>query len=161
MGLRNPWRFAFDRARGNLYVADVGQERLEEVNVVPASRAGVNYGWNVMEGSSCYNASSCNRQGLEIPVLEYDHGANACSITGGFVYRGADIPSIAGRYFYADYCAGFVRSFKYENGLATDQQTHAFGNIGSITSFGEDLRGELYVLSAAGRVYRIFPQLPD
>jgi glucose/arabinose dehydrogenase len=154
-GLRNPWRFAFDRPTGNFYLADVGQERLEEVNVVPASRGGVNYGWNIMEGSSCYAASSCNRQGLELPVLEYDHSGKACSITGGLVYRGAAIPSIAGRYFYADYCAGFIRSFRYDNGTAADKQTHSFGSIGSIPSFGEDASGEIYVLSASGRVYRI------
>src|SRR5687767_5184288 len=98
-GLRNPWRFAFDSQGGNLYVADVGQGDREEVNVVSATRGGVNYGWNIMEGSVCYNASSCNRQGLELPALEYRHVGNACSVTGGFVYRGAAIPEIVGHYF--------------------------------------------------------------
>ena len=96
IGLRNPWRFAFDAQGGNLYVADVGQGELEEVNVVPSTRAGVNYGWNIMEGSACYGASSCNRDGLELPKLEYRHLGNACSVTGGFVYRGAAIPEIRG-----------------------------------------------------------------
>jgi glucose/arabinose dehydrogenase len=155
IGLRNPWRFAFDAQAGNLYVADVGQGELEEVNVVPSTRAGVNYGWNIMEGTSCYNASTCNKQGLEQPVLEYRHLGNACSVTGGFVYRGAAIPEIAGHYFYGDYCAGFVKSFRFQNGAATDGKTWEFGNIGNITSFGQDAAGELYITSGTGTVYRI------
>lgn len=155
IGLRNPWRFAFDVQGGNLYVADVGQGELEEVNVVPSTRAGVNYGWNVMEGSSCYNASSCSRQGLELPVFEYRHLGSACSVTGGFVYRGAAIPAIAGHYFFGDYCAGFVKSFRYQNGVATDERTWEFGNIGNVLSFGQDAAGELYVTVGGGTVYRI------
>jgi hypothetical protein len=154
-GLRNPWRFAFDTQGGNLYIADVGQGELEEVNVVPATRAGVNYGWNIMEGSSCFNASSCNRQGLELPALEYRHLGNACSVTGGFVYRGAAIPEIAGHYFYGDYCAGFVKSFRYQNGAATDERNWELGNIGNVTSFGQDSAGELYITAGNGTVYRI------
>jgi hypothetical protein len=154
-GLRNPWRFAFDVQAGNLYIADVGQGELEEVNVVPSTRAGVNYGWNIMEGSSCYNASSCNRQGLELPVFEYRHLGNACSVTGGFVYRGAAIPEMTGHYFYGDYCAGFVKSFRYQNGVASDERTWEFGNIGNILSFGQDSAGELYVTVGGGTVYRI------
>ncbi len=154
IGLRNPWRFAFDRQGGNLYIADVGQGEREEVNVVSATRAGVNYGWNVMEGSACYNASSCNRQGLELPALEYNHAGSACSVTGGFVYRGAAIPEIAGHYFYGDYCAGFVKSFRYQNGAAVDERTWNFGNIGNVTSFGEDSAGEIYI-TAGSRVSRI------
>ena len=153
-GLRNPWRFAFDRSAGNLYVADVGQNALEEVNVVPSTRAGVNYGWNITEGSSCYNAASCNRNGLELPVLEYGHGNNQCSVTGGFVYRGTAIPQLAGTYFYADYCAGWVKSFTY-NGAAADQRDWNFGSIGNVTSFGEDSSGEIYITSSNGRVYKI------
>ncbi len=154
IGLRNPWRFAFDREAGNLYIADVGQGALEEVNVVSSARAGVNYGWNVMEGSACFNASSCNRQGLELPALEYNHAGSACSVTGGFVYRGAAIPEIAGHYFYGDYCAGFVKSFKYQNGAPTAERTWAFGNIGNVTSFGLDAAGEIYI-TAGSRIYRI------
>ncbi len=154
-GLRNPWRFAFDAQGGNLYIADVGQGELEEVNVVGATRAGVNYGWNIMEGTSCYNASTCNKQGLELPVLEYRHLGNACSVTGGFVYRGTAIPEIAGHYFYGDYCAGFVKSFKFQNGSATEERTWEFGNIGNVLSFGQDSAGELYITSGNGTVYRI------
>ncbi len=153
-GLRNPWRFAFDAQAGNLYVADVGQGRLEEVSVVRTERAGVNYGWSILEGTACYNATSCNRQGLELPALEYDHSGGACSITGGFVYRGAAIPEIAGHYFYSDYCAGFVKSFRYVSGAATDKRTWNVGNVGNVTSFGEDSAGELYI-TAGSRVYRI------
>jgi glucose/arabinose dehydrogenase len=154
MGLRNPWRYAFDRTTGRLYVADVGQNEIEEVNVVTATRAGVNYGWNVLEGSSCYNAASCNKSGFEIPALEYTHASNQCSVTGGFVYRGAALPELAGVYFYADYCAGWVKSFTYANGAASNQKDWNLGNVGSITSFGEDAAGELYLTSTNGRVYQ-------
>jgi glucose/arabinose dehydrogenase len=152
-GLRNPWRFAFDPSTGSLYVADVGQNALEEVNVVAAARPGVNYGWNITEGSSCYNSSNCNKQGLELPVLEYGHGNNQCSVTGGFVYRGSAIPELAGVYFYADYCAGWVKSFTF-NGSASDQRDWNLGSIGNITSFGQDSGGEIYITSSNGRVYK-------
>ena len=154
IGLRNPWRFSFDRQAGLLYVADVGQGLWEEVNVVTATRAGVNYGWNIMEASSCYNASTCNRQGLEIPALEYGHGDGSCSVTGGFVYRGAALPEIAGHYFYSDYCRSVIRSFSYKNGAVTESRSWDIATVGSITSFGEDAAGELYVTSAAGQVYK-------
>jgi glucose/arabinose dehydrogenase len=154
-GLRNPWRFAFDRPGGLLFIADVGQARFEEVDAVPANRAGVNYGWNVMEGSACFNSSSCNQQGLELPVISYERSGGPCAVTGGFVYRGASLPEIAGHYFYSDYCAGFLKSFRYQNGSAVDQRTWDVGPIGSITSFGEDAVGELYLTSSNGRVYRI------
>jgi glucose/arabinose dehydrogenase len=154
IGLRNPWRFAFDAEDGLLYIADVGEGSWEEVNVVAANRAAVNYGWNIMEASTCYNASSCDKQGLELPVVEYGHVDGACSVTGGFVYRGAAIPEIAGHYFYADYCAGWIRSFKYENGAATDKRSWDLGSVGSITSFGQDADHELYLTSANGSVYR-------
>jgi len=155
LGLRNPWRLAFDRAGGLLYVADVGQDRFEEVDVVPAARAGLNYGWNTMEASTCFLAATCNQDGLEQPVLVYGHTNGACSITGGYVYRGTAIPEIAGRYFYSDYCAGFLRSFHYDNGVAGEQRSWDVGNIGSVTSFGEDASGELYITSSNGRVYRL------
>ena len=153
-GLRNPWRFSFDRIGGRLYVADVGQDRFEEVNVVVSNRGGVNYGWNVMEGSSCYNASSCTQTNLEIPPLTYDHSAG-CSITGGYVYRGTLITQVVGHYFYSDYCSGFLKSFRYQNGQALEQKTWSIGSIGNVTSFGEDATGELYITSANGKVYKI------
>ena len=161
-GLRNPFRFSFDRATGDLYIGDVGQNRFEEVDVGVASRrGGENYGWNIMEGNSCYApASGCSMAGLTLPVLDYGHG-DGCSIIGGYVYRGCRMPGYAGTYFYGDYCAGFVRSFRLENGRAVDQRdwTSAIGRglIRNITSFGVDLDGEVYVVDYHGEVYRVVP----
>ncbi|MFL5468424.1 MAG: PQQ-dependent sugar dehydrogenase [Gemmatimonadaceae bacterium] len=153
-GLRNPWRYTFDAATGLLYVADVGQNQREEVDVVAANRGGVNYGWNVMEGASCYNASTCTQTGFELPVIDYPHTAG-CSITGGYVYRGSAIPGIRGHYFYSDYCSGFLKSFRYENGAAVDQKDWGLTSS-SVTSFGRDFMGELYLLSA-NTVFKIAP----
>jgi glucose/arabinose dehydrogenase len=152
-GLRNPWRYAFDKPTGNLYIADVGQNLHEEVNVRPASSGGLNYGWNIMEGFSCYNASTCSQTGLTAPIIDYDHSTGACSITGGYVYRGSAIPGIVGHYFYSDYCAGFLRSFRYSAGAAVDKIDWGL-SMGNVTSFGVDVAGELYVLTTDG-VYRI------
>lgn len=152
-GLRNPWRFAFDRETGLLYVADVGQGQWEEVNVVPGTLAGVNYGWRVMEGAHCYGAATCRQEGYTLPVLEYPH-PDGCSVTGGIVYRGRAIPAIRGHYFYGDFCAGWIRSFRYAGGQAVDQRSWELGDVGNILSFGEDGAGEMYVLSSNGRVYR-------
>jgi glucose/arabinose dehydrogenase len=157
-GLRNPWRFAFDRTDGLLYIADVGQDQREEVDVAPAAQGGRNYGWNIMEGTACYNAAGCNQAGLTLPVFEYLHGANdanGCSITGGYVYRGAAIPELAGTYFYSDYCKGYLKSFVYRNGAVSGAQEWAVDNPGNVLSFGQDAQGELYVLAGSGRVYRI------
>lgn len=157
-GLRNPWRFAFDRGDGLLYIADVGQDQREEVDVAPATQAGLNYGWNVMEGTACYNAASCSQAGLTLPVFEYLHGANdvnGCSITGGYVYRGASIPELAGTYFYSDYCKGYLKSFTYRNGAVSAAQEWAVDNPGNVLSFGQDAQGELYVLAGSGQVLRI------
>jgi glucose/arabinose dehydrogenase len=160
-GLRNPWRYAFDvppSGAPQLYIADVGQDAREEVDVTDASAAGRNYGWHIMEGTQCYNPSTgCNQAGLTLPVLDYDH-SQGCSITGGFVYRGAAIPEIQGLYFYSDYCSGWLRSFRLSGGTAVDQRDWSFTNIGNVTSFGVDGAGELYMLSTSGRVYRIVKQ---
>ena len=144
-GLRNPWRYAFDRTSGLLYIADVGQGAREEVNVVAAGIGGINYGWNIMEGTTCYNAATCNQTGLQLPVLEYSHAGGACSITGGYVYRGTAIQGLQGHYLYSDYCAGFLRSFRYVDGVAVDQKDWGIA-AGNVTSFGQDIDGELYVL---------------
>ncbi len=154
-GLRNPWRFAFDKTASLLYIADVGQNAFEEINVVATNRTGVNYGWNIMEGASCYGASSCSQSGLQLPAVSYNRDGGACTVIGGMVYRGTAVPQLAGHYLYADYCAGWIRSFKWTNGAianATEWQTSAHGTI---LSFGEDAAGEMYVLSANGRVYKI------
>jgi glucose/arabinose dehydrogenase len=144
-GLRNPWRYAFDAPTGLLYIADVGQGAHEEVDVVAADRAGLNYGWNVMEGLSCYNASTCTQTGFELPLIDYGHNG-PCSITGGYVYRGSAIPAIRGHYFYSDYCAGFLRSFRYQDGVPVDQKDWGLTST-AVTSFGVDFAGELYMMS--------------
>ncbi len=153
-GLRNPWRFSFDFTDDVLYVADVGQNAFEEVSAVSASTPGLNYGWRLMEGNHCFNPSNCDPGGLTLPVVEYGHGPE-CSVTGGFVYRGQEIPAIQGHYFYSDFCAGWLRSFKLVNGVATEQQEWDVGSVGNVTSFGEDAAGELYVVVSSGRVFRI------
>jgi len=144
-GLRNPWRYAFDQPSGNLYIADVGQNAHEEVDVVAASAKGVNYGWNTMEGASCYNAATCNQTGLQLPVIDYGHNG-PCSITGGYVYRGTAIDGLQGHYLYSDYCAAFLKSFRFENGAAVDQKDWGITSS-SVTSFGRDFAGELYLIS--------------
>ncbi len=159
-GLRNPWRFSFDRATGDLYVADVGEGLWEEINVsTPAEGAGkgANYGWNIMEGSHCFRESACDQTGLTLPAFEYSHD-EGCSITGGFVYRGSAIPALQGHYFYADYCQGWVRSLRYSAGAVTDQtEWPSLVPGGPVLSFGEDAAGELYVLDQAGRVSKVVP----
>ena len=146
-GLRNPWRYSFDAPTGLLYIADVGQNSHEEVDVAPASQAGLNYGWSVMEGLSCYNATTCTQTGLTLPLIDYaTHVSGTCSVTGGYVYRGSAIPGIRGHYFYSDYCAGFLRSFRYSSGVAVDQKDWGL-TMSSVTSFGVDFAGELYVMS--------------
>lgn len=159
-GLRNPWRFSFDRATGDLYIGDVGQNQWEEVDVSPAAEGGgrgVNFGWNIMEGLHCYASASCEQSGLALPVLEYSHD-DGCSVTGGYVYRGAVIPALQGFYFYADYCGGWVRSIRYQGGQATEPfNWPSLAPGGSVTSFGEDAAGELYVTSSDGGVFRIVP----
>lgn len=155
-GLRNPWRFSFDRTTGDLYVGDVGQNLYEEVDVLPAaSRAGVNYGWNIMEGKHCFMASSCNMTGLTLPVIEYGHG-DGCAVTGGYVYRGTKVPALSGVYLYGDYCSGWVRSFRLAGGSATESRDWPpLAVSGGLSSFGQDARGELYITSLSGQLYRI------
>ena len=160
-GLRNPWRFSFDRETSDLYVGDVGQGRYEEINVV-AGTAGfgraANFGWRVMEGNECFSPpSGCDMSNLVRPLVVYDHDAG-CSVTGGHVYRGQEIPSIRGVYFYSDYCTGFIRSFRFQNGAAVDEKAWPELEPGdNVTSFGEDAMGELYVVTSGGRIYRFAP----
>lgn len=157
-GLRNPWRFAFDREDGLLYIADVGQDAREEVDVASAGTGGLNYGWNIMEGDRCFGASTCQSSQLELPVLAYGHN-EGCSVTGGYVYRGQASPSLRGQYFYSDYCGGWLKSFRYDNGAPADRRDWGL-TLGSVLSFGEDSAGELYVLSANGKVYRLVAPSP-
>jgi glucose/arabinose dehydrogenase len=159
-GFRNPWRFSFDRATGDLYIGDVGESRWEEVDNASASAGagrGVNYGWSVMEGQHCFRGEQCDQTGLTPPVVEYPH-TDGCAVTSGYVYRGAAIPALQGTYFYADYCLGWVRSFRMEGGLAVEQTDWpALRPGGQVTSFGEDVAGELYLLTQQGGVFKIVP----
>jgi glucose/arabinose dehydrogenase len=165
-GLRNPWRYAFDRKTGDLYIADVGQDRWEEVDVVPAGTLdGRNFGWKIMEGLHCRSGRWCDQRGLTLPVVEYNHKAG-CSITGGFVYRGSQLPLLDGAYFYADYCTALVRSFRWKDGRVTDQWDWRATldpemQLASIASFGEDADGELYIVSLDGVIWALRPRAPE
>jgi hypothetical protein len=157
-GLRNPWRFSFDRQTGDLYIGDVGQGAWEEVDValVATQRGrGANYGWRIMEGTHCYNPNPCTSTGV-LPFVEYPHSGGACSISGGYVYRGTALPGLVGHYFYADYCNGNVSSFAYPSATVTDRSPELRPGTG-VSAFGQDARGELYILQLGGPVYRIEP----
>jgi len=151
-GVRNPWRIAFDPESGELYVADVGQNKYEEVTVVGTDDGGANLGWNLVEGRHCYGDDGCRPADYTLPQIEYGHG-DGCSVTGGFVYRGP-IEAIRGLYFYSDYCEGWLRSFRYRGGQATESAQWDVSPVGNVTSFGEDADGRLYLLteSAAWRL---------
>jgi glucose/arabinose dehydrogenase len=155
LGLRNPWRFSFDRQSGDLYIADVGQNSWEEVDVQPAgSRGGENYGWNIMEGAACFSPpSACPRAGLTMPVATYRTGEN-CSITGGYVYRGAQVRMLIGTYIFGDYCSGRIWGLqKSDRGEWTMREL--LDTPLRISSFGEDEAGELYVVDHGGVIYRL------
>jgi len=182
-GLRNPWRSAIDPANGDLYVADVGQDCSEEVNVLPGGDTPpANFGWRSMEGSHCFDPNDrmecnpnavvcagvpiCGDPSLTLPVLEYSH-AEGCSITGGAVYRGCQMPELHGTYFYGDYCSGFVRSFRLGGGIPAEQADHTAALdpggtlLNSLTSFGLDAEGELYIVNRGGTVLRVGPLFTD
>jgi len=151
-GLRNPWRFSFDSQNGLLWVGDVGQGAWEEIDIIAK---GANYGWNIMEGSHCYSpASGCDESDLTLPIAEYDHSQGRCSVTGGYVYRGDQIPSLQGYYIYGDYCSGDVWALAYDGNAVTENMLLAESGL-SITSFGEDLAGNLYILDRAGGIYTL------
>lgn len=155
IGLRNPWRFSFDEVTGLLYIGDVGQGAFEEVNVRDATLSGLNYGWNTMEGRECRpGGGACNQAGLELPALVYENTAANCAVVGGFVYRGTAIPELMGQYFYSDFCGGWLRSFRYENGVATAFTDWTVPGVGAVRSLGVDGSGELFVLTDT-TVYRI------
>jgi glucose/arabinose dehydrogenase len=156
-GLRNPWRFAFDRANGDLYIADVGQGSWEEIDYVPRAKLGrvMNFGWAVYEGRVPYDRSRTldPRGPYRPPIQVYSH-ALGCSVTGGFVYRGKARRDLLGRYYYGDYCSGTVWSLKVVKGKATSLRKEPF-TVPSLSSFGEDARGGLYAVSQSGVIYRI------
>lgn len=169
-GVRNPWRFSFDREAGLLYIGDVGQNDWEEVNVVPADAAGLNFGWPITEGTHCFDPpTGCDTAGLTLPVLDYPLNG-ACSVIGGYVYRGRAIPGLGGHYLYSDVCAGFVRSFRYAGGQAVQRTdwTDQLGGLSDVTgeavsgysgptSFGQDSAGELYITTGGGSVLELVP----
>ena len=156
-GLRNPWRFTWDE--GLIYIGDVGQQAFEEIDVAPADAAGLNYGWSITEGLHCFRPlRNCDTEGLTLPVLEISHrDSQTCSVTGGVVYRGARIPQLDGHYLYSDFCGGYLRSFRYQDGNALDQTdwTEHGGAVPGLASFGVDAAGEVYVAVRDGRVLRI------
>ena len=154
LGMRNPWRFSFDRKTGDLYMADVGQDLYEEIDFQPASsRGGENYGWNIMEGLHCFKAPDCSRQGLVLPVAEYGRD-QGCSVTGGMVYRGTKFPGMEGIYLYGDYCSGLIWGLRHSGN--SWRSTLLLKSGLSISTFGEDEEGTLYVADhAKGGIYRI------
>jgi glucose/arabinose dehydrogenase len=152
-GLRNPWRFSFDRLTGDLWIADVGQNQWEEVNVQPAGEpGGQNYGWPIMEGTRCFQADTCQQGGLVLPVAEYGH-ALGCSVTGGYVYRGAAQPALQGIYFYGDYCSGRIWGLAQAGSQWTNVELLSSGV--QISSFGETESGEVLVVDYAGNLLRL------
>jgi glucose/arabinose dehydrogenase len=162
IGLRNPWRFSFDRANGNLWIGDVGQNAWEEIDraVRTSSGAGrgVNWGWRLLEGFHCYNPSTgCNTSGKTKPVLAYDHGAGRCSVTGGYVYRGTQVPALVGRYVFADFCSGEIWSIG-ATAASPATKTLLLDTSYTISSFGENAAGELYLLDHdGGKLYAVVP----
>ncbi len=156
-GLRNPWRFSFDRVTGDLWIGDVGQAKYEEVDrstvVGSGAGRGINFGWRVMEGRHCYNPSSgCSTSGKKLPVVEYTH-SQGCSVTGGYVYRGKLVPSLYARYVFADFCSGTIWSVP-KGGTSPITKALVMDTSMNISSFGEDAAGELYVVDRNGGIYR-------
>jgi len=150
-GLRNPWRFSFDSETGLLWAGDVGQNLWEEIDIITK---GANYGWNIMEGFHCYSPSTgCNQSGLTLPVVEYGH-SEGCSVTGGYVYRGAQIASLQGHYIYGDYCSGNIWALAYNGSAVAENKLLVVSSL-SITSFGVDLAGNLYILDRQGGIYTL------
>ncbi len=154
-GLRNPWRYSFDRATGDLWIGDVGQNTWEEVDLQPAgSPGGQNYGWNRLEGAHPYQGS--RPPNAVPPLFEYSHATGGCAVTGGYVYRGTLIPGLAGAYVYGDFCKGDVMALRLANGRPEGLRPLGV-HVDNLSSFGQDSRGELYALSLTGPVYRLAP----
>jgi glucose/arabinose dehydrogenase len=158
-GARNPWRIDFDEATGDLWVADVGQNAFEEIDLLPAADGagrGANLGWNEMEGAHPFEGGS-NPDGAVLPVFEYDRSEGGCSVTGGVVYRGSAIPGLVGAYLFTDYCDGRLRAIRAAGGQTVDERTFDDVSGNSLVSFGTDAAGEVYVLSLDGAIYRLDP----
>ncbi len=155
-GLRNPWRYSFDRLTGDLWIGDVGQSAWEEVDVQPAgSSGGENYGWNLMEGDHPYGGAEPPEHAVR-PVHEYSHDGGGCTVTGGYVYRGESIPGLYGAYVFADFCLGQLEALRLQDGRVVDHRRLG-PVVPNVSSFGEDARGELYAMSLGGGLYRLAP----
>ena len=161
-GWRNPWRWSFDRATGDLFVGDVGQNSEEEIDAEPAGTGGRNYGWNIMEGDLCFRTDPCSTDGLTLPVAVNDRSNGECAITGGYVYRGAQYPDLVGAYVFSDFCTGELWAFDAAAALATGRaDVVSLGDAGfGPSSFGEDENGELYMVSLTGKIYRLVAATP-
>jgi hypothetical protein len=156
LGLRNPWRFSFDRANGDLYIGDVGQGNWEEIDYRRRPRSAgspTTAGMSSRGGQGTATAALGPGQ-LVPPVYVYSHADNNCSVTGGYVYRGRAVSAAVGRYFFGDFCSGTVWSLRIDNGNAADVQREPF-RVDQLTSFGEDVRGELYMATGGGRIYKL------
>ena len=149
-GLRNPWRFSFDRETGELWAGDVGQNKLEEIDIITP---GGNYGWNIMEGSSCFRDNRCDRDEFVPPVAEYGRDGG-CSVTGGYVYRGSRLPALVGAYLYGDFCTGKIWALRYDGSRVTENAQIADTDL-QISSFAEGPDGEVYILSFTGQIARL------
>jgi glucose/arabinose dehydrogenase len=162
-GLRNPWRMTFDPCSGDLFLGDVGQNAIEEIDVVPAGKSGNNYGWRLREGNSCFPAgSNCDSDTTSVrPIAQYPNPADGQSVTGGYVYRGSAIPGLRGKYLYADFTSGRFWMLDYVNGAASNVQEitsdlNPVPALDQISSFGQDGNGELYITTFDGNsLYRI------
>jgi glucose/arabinose dehydrogenase len=152
-GLRNPWKFSFDRANGDLWIADVGQGLYEEIDYAPAGQKGTNWGWNQREGFHSYNGGAQPANGTD-PVIERPHSAGDCAIIGGYVYRGTAIPALVGAYIYGDFCTGKVYAAEQQGGTIV-QNVELNINVPSLSTFGQDANGEIYAVTLNGTVYRI------
>ncbi|MDC0682328.1 PQQ-dependent sugar dehydrogenase [Sorangium atrum] len=165
-GLRNPWRFSFDRCRGDLYIGDVGGRLFEEINIEPRGQGNKNYGWSVTEGGTCLKddeATSCDSPTITRPVVAYDHDSGDGSVTGGYVYRGSRIPALRGKYLFGDFETDRVWMLTWKDGVATprsslSQDLASESTIQGLASFGEDAAGELYIVSYGGSIFRIDPE---
>ncbi|HUP83237.1 MAG TPA: PQQ-dependent sugar dehydrogenase [Candidatus Limnocylindria bacterium] len=158
-GMRNPWRFSFDRETNDLWIGDVGQEAHEEIDAESAGTGGFNYGWNTMEGTSCYLRSSCAQDGLTRPVAEYSH-SDGCAVIGGYVYRGSTYPDLVGQYVFSDLCSGNLWAIDAADALGSGSaEPVIYGDLSVVpTSFGEDEAGELYLVTDGGQVLRLTVQ---
>lgn len=173
-GLRNPWRFSIDSQTSLIFIADVGQNSWEELNIVEIDKAGYNFGWNILEGNHCYLEDDCNRDNMVLPKYEYPNDANyfktmlgikqkkdvhGCSITGGYLYRGRKIPEINNHYFFADYCTGKILSVKYDTLEEYDWTEMLMATISNkkiyISSFGIDGNNEIYIIDHGGSIYKL------